>query len=120
MKLMPILSAPRLLRSPIKRAVRPRDFRSSSCTGFRTIFTLMTMSLRRDVLELIEALDLKHPVLAGYDWGGRAACVVSALWPERVGALVSMTGYNIATAAQPQSPAAEYRYWYQWYFDTDR
>lgn len=80
-------------------------------------------ALGRDVLELIEALDLKHPVLAGYDWGGRAACVVSALWPERVGALVSMTGYNIqniATAAQPQSPAAEYRYWYQWYFDTDR
>jgi pimeloyl-ACP methyl ester carboxylesterase len=61
-------------------------------------------------------------VLAGYDWGGRAACAVSALWPERVGGLVSITGYNIQNipAAAPQSPAAEYRYWYQWYLHTDR
>ncbi len=76
-----------------------------------------------DLLDLIDALDLKSPILAGYDWGGRAACVVSALWPERVGALVSITGYNIqniAGANQPQSPAAEHRLWYQWYFHTER
>jgi pimeloyl-ACP methyl ester carboxylesterase len=80
-------------------------------------------ALGRDLYDLIEALDLKRPILAGYDWGGRAACVVSALWPERVGGLVSITGYNIqsiAGAAQPQSPAAEHRYWYQWYFHTER
>lgn len=80
-------------------------------------------ALGHDLLDLIAALDLKRPILAGYDWGGRAACVVSALWPERVGGLVSINGYNIqsiATANRPQSPAAELRYWYQWYFHTER
>jgi len=80
-------------------------------------------ALGHDLLDLIDALGLERPILAGYDWGGRAACVVSALWPERVGGLVSITGYNlqhIASAGRPQSPAAEYRYWYQWYFHTER
>jgi pimeloyl-ACP methyl ester carboxylesterase len=80
-------------------------------------------ALGQDLLDLIEALDLDGPILAGYDWGGRAACIVAALWPERVGGLVSVGGYNIqniAGARQPQSPAAEYRYWYQWYFHTGR
>jgi pimeloyl-ACP methyl ester carboxylesterase len=80
-------------------------------------------ALGYDLLDLIDVLDLKSPIVAGYDWGGRAACVVSALWPERVGGLVSITGYNIqniAGAKQPQSAAAEYRYWYQWYFHTER
>jgi pimeloyl-ACP methyl ester carboxylesterase len=80
-------------------------------------------ALGHDLLDLIDALDLNNPMLAGDDWGGRAACVVAALWPERVGGLVSITGYNIqniAGALQPQSPAAEYRYWYQWYFHTER
>jgi len=80
-------------------------------------------ALGHDLLDLIDVLDLKSPIVAGYDWGGRAACVVSALWPERVGGLVSITGYNIqniAGAKQPQSAAAEYRYWYQWYFHTER
>ena len=80
-------------------------------------------ALGHDLLDLIDALDLKSPILAGYDWGGRAACVVSALWPERVGGLVSITGYNIqniAASGRPQPPEAEYRYWYQWYFHTER
>jgi pimeloyl-ACP methyl ester carboxylesterase len=80
-------------------------------------------ALGRDLYDLIEALRLEQPILAGYDWGGRAACVVAALWPERVGGLVSVGGHNIqniAGANQPQSPAAEHRYWYQWYFHTER
>lgn len=80
-------------------------------------------ALGRDLYDLIDALDLSRPVLAGYDWGGRACCVVSARWPERVGGLVTIGGYNIqsiATANQPQSAAAEHRYWYQWYFHTER
>jgi pimeloyl-ACP methyl ester carboxylesterase len=80
-------------------------------------------ALGHDLCDLIHALDLKRPILAGYDWGGRAACVVAALWPERVGGLVSITGYNIqniAGANRPQSAAAEHRYWYQWYFHTER
>ena len=61
--------------------------------------------------------------LAGYDWGGRAACVTAALWPERVRGLVSITGYNIQNipnAGKPASAAQENRYWYQWYFQTER
>jgi pimeloyl-ACP methyl ester carboxylesterase len=62
-------------------------------------------------------------VLAGYDWGGRAACVVAALWPERCSGLVSVNGYNvqhIASAAQPLSPQNEQRLWYQYYFHGER
>ena len=62
-------------------------------------------------------------MLAGYDWGGRAACVVAALWPERVRGLVTCGGYNmhdIAGSAKPASAEQEHRYWYQYYFHTER
>jgi pimeloyl-ACP methyl ester carboxylesterase len=80
-------------------------------------------ALGRDLADFIDALGLERAVVAGYDWGGRAACIVAALWPERAAALVTMGGYNIqniAEATKPGSPAAEYRYWYQWYFHTER
>jgi len=80
-------------------------------------------ALAQDLLSLMDGLDLQRAVLAGYDWGGRAACIVAALWPDRVTGLVSVGGYNIqniATALQPASADAEYRYWYQWYFHTER
>jgi pimeloyl-ACP methyl ester carboxylesterase len=80
-------------------------------------------ALGRDLADFMDALGLSRAVLAGYDWGGRAACVVAALWPERAVGLVTMGGYNIQNiiaAAKPASPAAEYRYWYQWYFHTER
>jgi pimeloyl-ACP methyl ester carboxylesterase len=78
-----------------------------------------------DLLALIDALALDRPVVAGYDWGGRAACVVAALWPERVRGLVSggNDGYNIqdiAASDQPQAPEYELRYWYQFYFHCER
>lgn len=80
-------------------------------------------SLARDLLDLLGALGLPDAVLVGYDWGGRAACIVAALWPERVRGLVSGCGYNIqdiAGSAAPQDPAQEHRYWYQYYFHTER
>jgi pimeloyl-ACP methyl ester carboxylesterase len=80
-------------------------------------------ALGNDLRELMDALAVKRAVLAGYDWGGRAACVVAALWPERVRGLVSANGYaiqDIAAAAKPQTPDQERRYWYQWYFHTER
>ena len=76
-----------------------------------------------DLLGFMEALRIENAVLAGYDWGGRGACVVAALWPERAKGLVTGGGYNIhdvAASAKPASPAAEYRYWYQYYFHTER
>jgi pimeloyl-ACP methyl ester carboxylesterase len=80
-------------------------------------------ALGHDLLALIEALGLPRAVVAGYDWGGRAACIVAALWPERVRGLVSCGGYNIqdiAGSGAPQPPDAEYRYWYQYYFHGER
>jgi pimeloyl-ACP methyl ester carboxylesterase len=80
-------------------------------------------ALGNDLYELLVALGIDRAVLAGYDWGGRAACIVAALWPERVRGLVTVNAYNIqdiAAAAEPQSPFQERRFWYQWYFQTER
>jgi pimeloyl-ACP methyl ester carboxylesterase len=80
-------------------------------------------ALGADLRDFMDALGIRRAFLAGYDWGGRAACIVAALWPERVSALVSITGYNIqdiAAAARPGSAEQEYRYWYQWYLHTPR
>jgi len=80
-------------------------------------------ALGADLLAFMDALGISQSILAGYDWGGRAACVVSALWPERVRGLVSVGGYNIqdiAKSGRPASALQEFRYWYQWYFQTER
>jgi pimeloyl-ACP methyl ester carboxylesterase len=71
----------------------------------------------------MDALGIERAFLAGYDWGGRAACIVAALWPERVRGLVSIGGYNIqniAKNAKPEPADQEWRFWYQWYFNTAR
>ena len=76
-----------------------------------------------DLRDFMDALGIEKAVLGGYDWGGRAACIVSALWPERVSGLVTINGYNIQNIASSGLPAAveqEYRHWYQWYFNTER
>jgi len=80
-------------------------------------------ALGADLLALMDALGLRRALLAGYDWGGRAACIVAALWPERVIGLVSANGYNIqdiARSTEPAAPGRELRYWYQWYLNTER
>jgi pimeloyl-ACP methyl ester carboxylesterase len=80
-------------------------------------------ALGHDLLQFMDALGVERAALAGYDWGGRAACIVSALWSERARCLVSCTGYNIqniAASVEPASAAAEHRFWYQYYFHTER
>ncbi len=80
-------------------------------------------ALGQDLLDLMDGLKIERATLAGYDWGGRAACIVAALWPERARALVSIGGYNVlnvAASARPAPPIQEYRLWYQWYFSTER
>jgi pimeloyl-ACP methyl ester carboxylesterase len=80
-------------------------------------------ALAYDLNGLIEGLKLKQPILAGYDWGARAACTMAALWPANVAGLVSIGGYNIESIARDQMPAfarQEYSGWYQWYFHTER
>ncbi len=81
-------------------------------------------ALGADLLAFLDALDIGRAVLAGYDWGGRAACVVAALWPDRARGLVSCgVGYNIQNipaAGQPVAPEAEHRLWYQYYLHGER
>ena len=80
-------------------------------------------ALGADLLALMDALKIKRALLGGYDWGGRAACVVAALWPERAEALVSGNSYNIqdiARAMEPASPSEEAAFWYHYYFHNER
>jgi pimeloyl-ACP methyl ester carboxylesterase len=100
--------------------------RGYGATGFAAAAIMRSgqqAALGRDLLELLDALSIDRAALAGYDWGGRAACIVAALWPARVRCLVSGCGYNIqniARSAVPQAPETEHRLWYQYYFHTPR
>jgi len=80
-------------------------------------------AIGQDLLDFVEALGLPRVALAGYDWGGRAACIASILRPDRVRALVTVGGYNVQNTVAPPRPAPaveERAYWYQWYFNTER
>jgi len=103
---------------PYLRGYGPTRFRSPA-----TPRSGQQAALGHDLLQLLNALAVPSAVLAGYDWGGRAACIVAALWPERARGLVSCGGYNIqdiAGSAVPQPPELEHRYWYQFYFHGER
>jgi len=79
--------------------------------------------LAHDLLALMDALAIPSAVLAGYDWGGRAACIVAALWPERARGLVTGGGYNVhnvPASSRPLEPEDEHRLWYQYYFHGER
>jgi pimeloyl-ACP methyl ester carboxylesterase len=80
-------------------------------------------ALGNDLKELMDALTIERAFLCGYDWGGRACCIVSAHWPERVRGLVSGGGYNmhdVAGSVKPADAAQEHRAWYVYYFCTPR
>ena len=79
--------------------------------------------LAADVIALMDGLGIEKAVLGGFDWGARSADVVAALWPDRCQALVSVSGYLIGSQAAneaPLPPRAEYAWWYQYYFATER
>ena len=79
--------------------------------------------LAHDLLALMDALAIPQAVLGGYDWGGRAACIVAALWPQRARGLATGNGYNlqdIPGSVRPQAPENEHRFWYQYYFHAER
>ncbi len=80
-------------------------------------------AIGQDLLDFMAALGLERVSLAGYDWGGRAACIAAILAPSRVRALVTIGGYNVQDTLAPPRPARaedERAYWYQWYFNTER
>jgi pimeloyl-ACP methyl ester carboxylesterase len=103
---------------PYLRGYGPTRFRNA-----QTPRSGQQAALAQDLLDFMDALHINKATLAGYDWGGRAACIVAALWPERVSGLVTVDGYNlqnIPASAQPAPPEQEHRLWYQYYFHTER
>jgi len=80
-------------------------------------------AIGQDVIDFADALQLRQFAVAGYDWGGRAAQVATALHPDRVRAGVFVAGYSIQdvfSAPRPAAPQVEAAFWYQWYFNTER
>jgi pimeloyl-ACP methyl ester carboxylesterase len=76
-----------------------------------------------DTIAFMDALKIEQPILAGFDWGGRTANIIAALWPERCKAMVSVSGYLIGSqqsGRMPLPPKAELQWWYQFYFATER
>lgn len=113
-----LVAAGRRVIVPYLRGYGPTRFLSSE-----TIRSGQQAALGCDLLDLMDGLSISRAALVGYDWGGRAACIVAALWPGRVTALVTGDGYNIqdiAAAMRPAAPEQEHRLWYQYYFNTPR
>ncbi|WP_064705211.1 alpha/beta fold hydrolase [Rhizobium bangladeshense] len=80
-------------------------------------------ALAADMIALLDALKIEKAIIAGYDWGGRTANIMAALWPERCKAMVSVSGYLIGSQEanrKPLPPKAELAWWYQFYFATER
>ncbi len=104
--------------TPYLRGYGPTRFLSGA-----TLRSGQQAAIAQDLLDLMDGLAIRRAALVGYDWGGRAACIVAALSPERVRCLVLGGGYtiqDIAGAAAPQPPETEHRLWYQDYFHTAR
>ncbi|MEX6689342.1 alpha/beta hydrolase [Danxiaibacter flavus] len=103
---------------PYLRGFGPTKFLSPD-----TIRSGQQAALAYDLIALMDALSIQKAIVGGYDWGGRACCIVAALYPERITGLVSMAGYNIQTIAkysEPVSPEIEMLNWYQYYFHSER
>jgi len=100
-----------------------RGFGSTRFLSKKTLRNGQQGALAKDVIALMDALRIKKAIIGGFDWGGRSADVVAAIWPERCTALVSVSGYLIGSQAaniNPLAPAAELSWWYQYYFSTAR
>ena len=102
---------------PYMRGFGPTRYRSES-----TMRSGQQAALGKDVVDLLDVLQIKTATLAGYDWGGRAACIVAALWPKRVHALVTATGYTIYDNQKNSSELGDievaYKSWYRWLLNT--
>ncbi|WP_112664452.1 alpha/beta fold hydrolase [Microvirga flavescens] len=103
---------------PYLRGYGPTRFLSTE-----TFLNGQPSALAVDAVALMDALKVEKATLAGFDWGARTANIVAALWPKRVKAMVSVSGYLIGSqeaGKMPLPPAVELQWWYQFYFATDR
>jgi len=114
-----------LLASAGYRVLIPylRGYGSTRFLSRETFRNGQPSALAVDLKDLLDALKIEKPVLAGFDWGARTADIFAALWPERSRALVSVSGYLIGSqeaGKMPLPPKAELEWWYQFYFATER
>lgn len=116
--------APRLAKAGM-RVIAPylRGYGPTRFLSAETPRSGQQAALGRDVIDLLDALGIERAIVAGYDWGGRAACVAAALFPERIDGLVTVSGYpiqDIAASVEPADPLDERLDWYQYYFHSER
>lgn len=115
---MPLANAGHRVLVPYLRGYGTTRFRDSAAPRMAE-----QAAIGQDLIDFADALALPRFAVAGYDWGGRAACVATALHPDRVRAAVLIGGYSIQDVFSPPRPAApeaEAALWYQWYFNTER
>jgi pimeloyl-ACP methyl ester carboxylesterase len=114
----PLVKAGYRVLAPYLRGYGPTGFRDSNAPRMAE-----QAAIGQDVIDFADALKIDRFALAGYDWGGRAACIAAALHPDRVRAAVLISGYliqNTVDPAPPGSPETEKNLWYQYYFNTER
>jgi pimeloyl-ACP methyl ester carboxylesterase len=100
-----------------------RGYGSTRFLSSETFRNGQPSALAVDLVDFMNALKIEKAILAGFDWGARTADIAAALWPERVKALVSVSGYLIGSqeaGKMPLPPKAELQWWYQFYFATER
>ena len=114
-----------LLASEGYRVIVPhlRGYGSTRFLSSETIRNGQPAAVAVDIVALMDALKIEKATLAGFDWGARTANIIAALWPERCKAMVSVSGYLIGSqesGKMPLPPKAEFEWWYQFYFATER
>jgi pimeloyl-ACP methyl ester carboxylesterase len=114
-----------LLASAGYRVIVPylRGYGTTRFVSSETVRNGQPAALAADTAALMDALGIRRAIVAGFDWGGRTANIVAALWPERCKAMVSVSGYLIGSQEAgkvPLPPQAELEWWYQYYFATER
>jgi pimeloyl-ACP methyl ester carboxylesterase len=114
----PLVAAGHRVLVPWLRGYGPTRFRDSSAQRMAE-----QAALAQDVLDFADALEIDRFAMAGFDWGNRAACIVSILAPERVIGQVSMGGYSVQNTLARGAPMAARQaaqFWYMWYLNTEQ
>jgi pimeloyl-ACP methyl ester carboxylesterase len=114
-----------LLASAGFRVIVPylRGYGTTRFLSSETFRNAQQSAVARDFIALMDALKIDKAIVGGFDWGARTTVIMAALWPERCKAIVSVSGYlvtNLDANLKPLPPAAEYGWWYQYYFATER
>ena len=114
-----------MLTSKGYRTIVPylRGYGTTTFLSKETVRNGQQSAIAKDIIDLMDALNIKKAIVAGFDWGARTANILAALWAERVKAMVSVSGYligNQQAGKLPLPPKAELQWWYQYYFATER